>query len=75
MRAAATGISHFLDQVLRPIFDRVARQTTFINGIHFVRRIELYRDMGRLSSSTTFITFDVADLYTRIPRNGALIVL
>ena len=75
MRAAATGISHFLDQVLRPIFDRVARQTTFINGIHFVRRIELYRDMGRLSSSTTFITFDVIDLYTMIPRDGALVAL
>jgi len=72
MRAAATGLSHFLDLVLRPIFDRAARQTTLINGIHFVRRLELYRDLGRLSSTTTFITFDVTDLYTMIPRNGAL---
>ena len=75
IRAPATGVSHFLDRVLRPIFDRVARQTTFINGIHFVRRMELYRDLGHLSPTTTFITFDVTDLYTMIPRDGALQVL
>ena len=75
IRAPATGVSHFLDRVLRPIFDRVARQSTFINGIHFVRRVELYRDLGHLSPTTTFITFDVTDLYTMIPRGGALQVL
>ena len=75
MRAAATGVSHFLDQLLRPIFDQAARQTAFINDIHFVRRLELYRDLGYLSSTTIFITFDVADLYTMIPRDGALQIL
>jgi hypothetical protein len=75
IRAPATGTSHFLDQVLRPIFDRATRQTTFINDIHFVRRLELYRDLGRLSETTNFITFDVTDLYTMIPRDGALLAL
>ena len=75
MRAPATGVSHFLDLLLRPLFDRAARQTTFINGIHFVRRMELYRDIGRLSEATNFITFDVTDLYTMIPRDGALVAL
>ena len=28
-----------------------------------------YGDVGRLSSTTTFITFDVTDLYTMIPRD------
>ena len=37
--------------------------------------MELYRDLGRLSSSTTLITFDVTDLYTMIPRDGALLIL
>ena len=37
--------------------------------------MELYRDRGRLSSTTTFITFDVTDLYTMIPRDGALVIL
>ena len=75
IRAPASGVSHLLDLILRPIFDRVARQTTFINGIHFVRRMELYRDIGRLSPTTNFVTFDVTDLYTMIPRDGALEVL
>jgi hypothetical protein len=76
MRAPVTGLSHFFGQLLRPIFDRAARQTTFINDIHFVRRMELYRNLGRLSATTTsFVTFDVADLYTMIPRNGALLIL
>ena len=75
VRTSAIGVSHFLDQLLRPLFDRVARQTTFINGMHFVQRMELYRDIGRLSPTTLFVTFDVADLYTMIPRDGALLVL
>ena len=75
MRAASTGVSHFLDQVLCPIFDRVARQTTFVNGINLVRRLELHQDLGYLTPTTTFVTFDVAALYTMIPRDGALIVL
>ena len=75
MRAAATGVSHFLDQLLRPLFDRVTRQITFLNDIDFVRRMELYRDLGRLSPTTMFVTFDVMDLYTMIPRDGALVAL
>ncbi|CAF1534060.1 unnamed protein product, partial [Rotaria sordida] len=72
MRAPATGISHFLDQVLRPIFDRAARQTTFINGIHFVRRMELYRDLGRLSSTTTL---DDVFMTTNLPLHEINLLL
>lgn len=75
IRAAASGISHFLDQILRPIFDRVARSTTIVNGIDVVRQLEHYRDSGRLLPTTLFVTFDVADLYTMIPRDGALYAL
>ena len=75
MRASATGISHFLDQLLRPLFNQVARRTTAINGIHFVRQLEFYRNCNRLLSSTKFVTFDVTDLYTMIPRDGALLIL
>jgi hypothetical protein len=57
------------------MFNRVAQSSTFINDIDFVRRLEHYRDQGRLSSTTLFITFDVTDLYTMIPRDGALAVL
>jgi hypothetical protein len=72
MHGPTTSVSHFLDRLLRPIFDRVAEQTTFINGIDLVRQLEKYRDSGRLWPTTQFVTFDVTDLYTMIPRNGAL---
>jgi hypothetical protein len=72
IRAPATDVSRFLDRVLRPLFDRVTRHTTLINGIDFIRRLEQYRDEGRLLSSTIFITFDVNDLFTMIPRTGGL---
>ena len=37
-----------------------------------VRQLENYRDRGCLFPSTQLITFDVTDLYTMIPRDGAL---
>ena len=68
----STGVSRFLDQLLRPLFDHVSKETTFVNGIDLVRKLEKYHDDGHLLPSTQFITFDVTDLYTMIPRNGAL---
>ncbi|CAF1475610.1 unnamed protein product, partial [Adineta steineri] len=75
IKAAATGVSHFLDLLLRPIFDRVAEETTYINGIEFVRRMESYQHSGRLLPTTLFVTFDVSNLYTMIPRDGAILAL
>ena len=75
IKAAATGVSHFLDLLIRPIFDRVAKETTFIDSIHFVRQLENYRDSGRLLPTTSFFTFDVTNLYTMIPRDGAIFAL
>jgi hypothetical protein len=53
----------------------VAKASTFINDIDFVRQLEIYRTRGRLQSTTLFITFDVSDLYTMIPQDGALLAL
>ena len=50
----------------------MARQTTFINGIDVVRKLEKYVADGRLKTTTKFITADVTDLYTMVPRQGAL---
>jgi hypothetical protein len=75
IRAAATGVAHFLDHVLRPLYDRVAKSSSFNNDIDFVRQMEQYRDKGCLLPTTLFITFDVTDLYTMIPRDGALLHL
>ena len=72
MNGSTNNISHFLDRLLRPLFDHVARQTTFINGIDLVRQLEAYEQNDCLLPTTQFVTFDVTDLYTMIPRNGAL---
>ncbi|CAF0939119.1 unnamed protein product [Didymodactylos carnosus] len=72
MNGPTIGVSYFFDRLLRPLFDHVAKQTTFVNGIDLVRQLEKYRDSGHLTTTTQFITFDVTDLYTMIPRDGAL---
>lgn len=58
--------------MLAPIFLQVARQTTFINSIDVLRKLEKYVQDGYFKSTTKFITADVIDLYTMIPRQGAL---
>lgn len=75
MNGPTISVSHFLDRLLRPLFDHVARLTRFINGIDLVRQLEQYQDNGHLKKSTFFVTFDVTDLYTMIPRDGALAAL
>ncbi|CAF2141364.1 unnamed protein product [Rotaria magnacalcarata] len=75
IKAAATGVSHFLDILLRPMFNQATKETTFINGIDFVRQIENYRNRGRLLPTTLFVTFDITNLYTMIPRDGAIAAL
>lgn len=75
MRAPATGISHYLDRILQPTYNRLARSSTFINDIDFVRQLEQYRDRGLLLPTTQFLTADVQNLYTMIPIEGALAAL
>ncbi|CAF3224101.1 unnamed protein product, partial [Rotaria sp. Silwood2] len=40
-----------------------------------VRKLKEYQQQGYLNSTTLFIVFDVADLYTMIPRDGAIAAL
>ncbi len=50
----------------------MAQETTFISGIDVVRALEKYRDSGRLKPTTLFVTFDVTNLYTMIPRDETI---
>jgi hypothetical protein len=61
-----------LNSLLAPIYLKVAHQTTFTNSIYLVRKLEKYAQDGYLKSTTKFITMDVENLYTMIPRQGAL---
>ena len=54
------------------MFLRVAQVTTFINSTGVIRVLEKYVFEGRLQCTTLFVIYDVANLYTMIPRQGAL---
>lgn len=75
INAPARQISNFLDKILTPIYNNVTKSTTFFNSIDLLRKLDIYIKHGYLTSSTLFVTFDVTDLYTMIPRDRALIVL
>ncbi|CAF3432854.1 unnamed protein product [Rotaria socialis] len=70
-----TLISKFLNALLAPVFLTVVRETTFINDIDVIRKLETYVLDGLFQSTTKFIVIDVTDLYTMIPREGAILAL
>ncbi|CAF4170696.1 unnamed protein product, partial [Adineta steineri] len=73
IHAPATLTSKFLNDLLAPIYlIKVARETTFIHSIDVIKQLETYVDNGYFKSTTRFITADVKNLYTMIPRQGAL---
>ncbi|CAF3912342.1 unnamed protein product [Rotaria sp. Silwood1] len=72
IRAPATLVSQFLNDLLAPIYLDVTRKYTFINDIDVIRTLEKHAANGYVTSTTKFITSDVENLYTMIPRKGAL---
>jgi hypothetical protein len=75
IHAPATLASKFLNDLLAPIYLTVDRKHTFINDIDVIRQLESYATDGYLTSTTNFITIDVENLFTMIPRDGALAAL
>jgi hypothetical protein len=75
IHAPATLLSKLLNNLLAPIYLKAARKTTFINSIHVVRKLKKYESNGYFKSTTKFIIADVENLYTMIPRHGAIKVL
>ena len=65
------GYNKIKGVLLAPIFLTVNREYTFINDIDVIRQLEKYAADGHLTSRTKFITIDVENLYTMIPREGA----
>ena len=72
MHAPATLTSKFLNGLLASIYLKVIRQYTFTNDIDVIRRLEQYISESYLQSTTKFVTIDVENLYTMIPRQGTL---
>lgn len=71
MRSPTIAISKWLDRQLRPLFDRLAAETTVANGTQLLRQTERWSAMY-MTNATSFITMDVTDLYTMIPQEGGV---
>jgi hypothetical protein len=75
MNTPTTGISKFLDRLIRPLFDQHVRSTTIIYGVDLLRRLETYVENDYLKPTTQFCTFDITDLYTMLPQEESLNIL
>ena len=75
MNTPTTGISKFLDKLLRPLSDKHVRSTTIIDGVDLIRRLETYVENGYLEPTTQLCTFDITDLYTMLPQEESLDIL
>ncbi|CAF1285193.1 unnamed protein product [Rotaria sp. Silwood1] len=75
IHAATKKISQFLDKLIRPLFDRFVRQTTFVDGADLLDQLQKYIQKGYFNSSTLFITFDITNLYTMLPQEESLAIL
>jgi hypothetical protein len=75
MNTPTTGISQFLDQLLRPLFDKHVRLTTIIDGVDLIRRLEIFVENDYLKPTTQLCTFDITDLYTTLLQEESLSVL
>jgi len=60
-------ISKFLDDLLRPLFDQMALETTVNSGFELVKKL-LEWSKNNMRQETLFCTIDVSDLYTMIPQ-------
>ncbi|CAF1510802.1 unnamed protein product, partial [Rotaria sordida] len=60
-------ISKFLDDLLRPLFDKMPQDTTIISGFELIKKLNEWSRLN-MNENTIFCTIDVIDLYTMIPQ-------
>ena len=64
-----------MDKIIRSLFDKYAKSTTFADGVDLLDKLQRYIAAGYLTASTLFVTFDIIDLYTMLPQEEALAIL
>jgi hypothetical protein len=69
------GIAGFFSRLLQPIYDEVARSTTFFQVSDAVHAAELYADKHLLKPTRLFATFHVNDLCTLLPHEKTVDML
>ncbi|CAF4649402.1 unnamed protein product [Rotaria sp. Silwood2] len=67
-------ISKFLDDLLRPLFDKIAAETTVNSGFELIKQLQEW-SRNNLKQETLFCTIDVADLYTMVPQTEGVLSL
>ncbi|CAF4148735.1 unnamed protein product, partial [Rotaria sordida] len=67
-------ISKFLDDLLRPLFDKMASNTTVMSGFELVKKLQQWSQVN-MKKETILCTVDVADLYTMSPQVEGVLTL
>ncbi|CAF4356900.1 unnamed protein product, partial [Rotaria sordida] len=67
-------ISKFLDELLRPLFDKMAAKTTINSGFELVKQLQQWSSIN-MRQETLFCTIDVMDLYTMVPQTEGVLSL
>lgn len=70
MKSPTQRISAFLDQIIRPIFDKLTPYS-LTNSIEFLKHLKQHRT----TEKTLLYTFDITDLYTMIPQQESIIAI
>ncbi|CAF4316766.1 unnamed protein product, partial [Rotaria magnacalcarata] len=60
-------ISKYLDNLLTPLFDQMALNTTVTSGFEIIKKLQEWSTVN-MRQETTFCTIDVTDLYTMVPQ-------
>ncbi|CAF1548806.1 unnamed protein product [Rotaria sordida] len=67
-------ISKFLDELLQPLFDKMATKTVINSGFELVKQLQQWSRIN-MRQETLFCTIDVMDLYTMVPQTKGVLSL
>ncbi|CAF1546900.1 unnamed protein product [Rotaria sp. Silwood1] len=67
-------ISKFLDELLLPLFDKMASNTTVTSDFELVKQLQKW-SKDNMRQETLFCTIDVADLYTMVSQTEGVLAL
>ncbi|CAF4588986.1 unnamed protein product, partial [Rotaria sp. Silwood2] len=70
MKSPTQKISAFLDQIIRPIFDKLTPHR-LRNSIEFLKHLKKHGT----TDQTLLYTFDITDLYTMIPQQESILAI
>ncbi|CAF3472415.1 unnamed protein product [Rotaria socialis] len=67
-------ISTYIDQLLRPLFDKIALKTTTTSGFEVIKQVYEW-STNNPRKQTLLCTTDVVDLYTMIPQTECVLAI